>query len=372
MNTKSTVRRVGATVLALAATSALLAGCSSSAKKSAEPSVSQLTPVSASPSTGTDPLRGTQVSTDVLNSPVLSVKIANGDYTYSNASPQWGIDKADIVYEELVEGGITRFVAQFHTNVPKQVGPTRSIRPMDPAIIHPAGGIVAYSGGQGIFKRMMKATGLKVVTESNSAMKRTSERVAPNNLLLQAKSVVTKYTGQVDGPGKLFTFSSDATSATAATGTAVSKVTTNFASLSPRYWKWNAKKSVWQRWQDARTYNRSSNDLIKHKAQDGNQVSATNLVVLRVKVNNSKYAAAKYRSHGLVPYTELFGSGKAWIGVDGKGISATWKKDKDTSSPLELLTEDGETVKLAPGNTWIELLPTNTDGVKFKVTKADD
>lgn len=361
-----TIRRSVTVAASVVVAAALLTGCSS-AKKQPSPSVSQLTPVSSAPATGIDPLRGTEVSSDVLNSPAISIKVANGDYLNSNASPQWGLDKADIVYEELVEGGITRFVAQYHTDVPTEVGPTRSIRPMDPAIIHPTGGIVAFSGGQGIFKRMIKDTGLKVITEANSAMKRTSERVAPNNLLLQARSLVDHYKGQVNGPGKLFNFATDTAGATAATGEPAAKVVTNFSKYSPRYWKWNSDKKTWQRWQDARTYNRSVNDLIKHKAQDGTQISATNLVVVRVKVNNAKYAAAKYRSHGLVPYTELFGEGKAWVGVDGKGISATWKKDKDTSSPLQLLTSDGQPVKLAPGNTWVELLPTNMEGVSFKV-----
>ena len=62
------------------------------------------------------------------------------------------------MFEELVEGGLTRYVAVWQSDVPAEIGPIRSIRPMDPDIISPLGGIVAYSGGQDRFVRAMKAT----------------------------------------------------------------------------------------------------------------------------------------------------------------------------------------------------------------------
>lgn len=367
MSGYTTAKRVATITATVLLSAGLIAGCSG--QKKTPPTQASQAPASSASTTGIDPLTGTEVPVAVLNQPVLSVKIPNGDYINSNATPQWGLDKADIVYEELVEGGITRLAAQFHTNVPKIVGPTRSIRPMDPAIVAPAGGIIAYSGGQHIFQKMIKATGLKLITERNTNMVRTSERVAPNNLLLNARAVHDQNIGKLDGPGKLFEYATTGDEATPATsGTPVSKVTTNFSIYSPRYWKWSEQQQTWLRWQDPRTYGRSANKLVKHTAHDGQQINATNLVVLRVKINLKKYAAAKYRSHGLVPYTELFGSGKAWIGVDGKGMTATWKKAKDVHSPLQLLTDDGQPVKLAPGKTWVELVPTSGAGVKFKVS----
>ena len=63
------------------------------------------------------------------------------------ARPQSGLDVADVVYEEVVEGGITRFWAIFNSHAPDHVGPIRSVRRMDPDIVSPLGGVVAYSGG---------------------------------------------------------------------------------------------------------------------------------------------------------------------------------------------------------------------------------
>ena len=67
---------------------------------------------------------------------------------HEDARPQVGLNRTDLVFEELVEGGLTRYVAVWHSDVPDAVGPVRSIRPMDPDIVAPLGGIIAYSGGQ--------------------------------------------------------------------------------------------------------------------------------------------------------------------------------------------------------------------------------
>ncbi|WP_347057338.1 DUF3048 domain-containing protein [Blastococcus sp. HT6-30] len=53
-----------------------------------------------------------------------------------------------MVWEEVVEGGITRYVAVYHSTVPGEIGPVRSVRPMDPAIAAPLHGLFAFSGGQ--------------------------------------------------------------------------------------------------------------------------------------------------------------------------------------------------------------------------------
>src|SRR6185436_2618407 len=75
--------------------------------------------------------------------PALSVKVENTP----DARPQTGIDQADVVYEEEVEGNITRFLAIFNSTAPETIGPVRSVRLQDPDIIWPIHGIFAYSGG---------------------------------------------------------------------------------------------------------------------------------------------------------------------------------------------------------------------------------
>ena len=73
----------------------------------------------------------------------LTIKMDNTP----QAHPQYGVNRADVVYEEIVNGGITRLAAIFNSHAPIKVGPVRSVRPTDTQVVWPLGGIFAYSGG---------------------------------------------------------------------------------------------------------------------------------------------------------------------------------------------------------------------------------
>ena len=77
------------------------------------------------------------------NRPALVIKVNN----VASARPQSGINQADVVYEEVVEGGITRLAAVFNSHDPDRVGPVRSVRKTDQSLVWPIGGVFAYSGG---------------------------------------------------------------------------------------------------------------------------------------------------------------------------------------------------------------------------------
>ena len=90
--------------------------------------------------------------------PALAIKVENS----GEARPQTGLDQADVVWEQVVEGGISRFVAVYQSQVPAEVGPIRSVRPMDPAIAAPLHGLIAFSGGQPQFVQDLKNAGLQI------------------------------------------------------------------------------------------------------------------------------------------------------------------------------------------------------------------
>ncbi len=73
----------------------------------------------------------------------ITVKIDNT----SAGHPKYGVDQADVVYEEVVEAGITRLAGVFNSHDPDRVGPVRSVRKTDQSLVWPIGGIFAYSGG---------------------------------------------------------------------------------------------------------------------------------------------------------------------------------------------------------------------------------
>ena len=115
-----------------------------------------------------------------MKRPALTVKIENTP----EALPQWGIDQADVVYEEIVNGGITRLAAIFNSHAPVKVGPVRSVRPTDTQIVWPLGGIFAYSGGAPYAVASISTAPVKLIDESSAgtAMFRDPTFYAPHNL----------------------------------------------------------------------------------------------------------------------------------------------------------------------------------------------
>src|SRR4051812_9124112 len=127
---------------ALVCVAALVAvGCGGGGGDSADPTTTSSTSTSTSTTTSTAapvvqkaPLTGLPVTDPaVVTRPTMLVKINNADGKgcSQSARPQVGLDQADIVIEEEVEGGITRFMAAFQSVIPETVGPVRSARSSD-------------------------------------------------------------------------------------------------------------------------------------------------------------------------------------------------------------------------------------------------
>ena len=137
-------------------------GDKSAAKKpvtTAPPTTTTTVFVPTAPLTGLpDPTGASQTHSS------LGVKIENTP----EARPQSGLNVADIVYEEVVEGGITRFWAFFNTQAPTNVGPIRSVRFMDPNIVTPFGGVIAFSGGTPDNVALIRQTPTVQVDENNA------------------------------------------------------------------------------------------------------------------------------------------------------------------------------------------------------------
>lgn len=138
-----------------------------------------------------DPLTGQYRSPN----PVIAVKLDNT----SKGRPQFGIDKADNVYVEQVEGGLTRIIGVFHTHLPSMVGPVRSVRSTDTQLL-PAYGrpILVFSGGAGgPLQRLAEAR----ITSGASLgfTRRTSARSAPYNLVADLASIANEQAARQGG-----------------------------------------------------------------------------------------------------------------------------------------------------------------------------
>jgi Protein of unknown function (DUF3048). len=282
------------------------------------------------------PLTGELVEPGALTAPSLAAKVDN----HPDARPQEGLERTDLVFEELVEGGLTRYVAVWHSDVPAEIGPVRSIRPMDPDIISPLGGIVAYSGGQQRFVAMMRDTNVynAIHGQSDTAdlMFRAPGRPGPHDVLVRAPELISRHL-DLAAPGQQFAFAPDVASSTAAVaGTPTETIALRFGAASQPSWAWDAGRGVWARSQSG------TPDVDRA----GVPYSAVNVVVLRVPVTVSQQ----------IPKTELIGSGEACVSTGGKTVCGTWSKASRTDL-IRLVDAGGTVIRLGPGNSWIELVP---------------
>ena len=293
------------------------------------------------PPMAVQPLRGTQVSPETIAGPALAAKIDN----HVGARPQVGLDRTDIVFEELVEGGLTRYVAVRFSDVPAEIGPVRSIRPMDPDIVSPFGGLIAYSGGQQRFVDMMLNAPVHNAIHGGADdqfMYRTRSKAAPHNVIVRAPELRAAY-ADIPPPAQQFAYSQRSQTASAAAyGNPAAGLDLFFSAKEGRTWRWDAASG---------RYLRSQNGAPDMDSAGG-QLAATNVVALSVGID---------WTYGDIPKTVMVGSGPAWVATGGKVVQVTWTKTS-RDAPIQLTNQYGTPVYLAPWNTWVELVPNARGG----------
>lgn len=331
--------RVAATLLLAASLSA----CAAAPQASVESPSSTPTPevvYEAAPLTGVEYVKGENKG---LAGPVVMSKIDNSP----EARPHVGLSQTDIVYEELVEGGITRFLAIWHSQLPEQIGPVRSVRPMDPDIASPFGGILAYSGGQTRFVKKMRATNVYNASETSEQSKKTmirvKDRVAPHNLFLLPAKIQSQHL-KLAPPALWQQFTKDETKVSTVDGKPVVKATAKFPHTS----------AIWNYDETTKTYARSQDG--KAQVDKGTKLAETavNLILIYVDIDRSEPDPI----YGNVPRTVVNGKGKGTYIHAGKAIDILWSKADRTSGQV-FTTTTGERITMAAGNTWVELVPTD-------------
>jgi hypothetical protein len=274
----------------------------------------------------------------VPDRPALAIKVEN----LPDARPQAGLDRADVVYEEPVEGGITRFIAVYQCHDAGRVGPVRSGRTTDPKILVQFGRpVMGYAGGQGPVVRAIDRAG---VIDMNydiaiSAYTRDDSRPAPHNLYTSTRSLWKAAKATEGAPTPVFSYDPEVAGPSRKART----VHLPFSSYSDVYWTWSRTQAAWLR----------SHGTVPHVLEDGTQVRAANVVVMQVQVTSGPIVDAA-GNHS--PEVELTGSGKAYVFRDGRMVIGRWERAalKDVTT---FVTKAGEEIALAPGVTWVELLP---------------
>jgi len=276
--------------------------------------------------------------------PALAIKVEN----LPDARPQAGLDRADVVYEEPVEGGITRFIVVYQCHDAARVGPVRSGRTTDPKVLVQFGRpVMGYAGGQAPVVRAIDRAGLidENYNIAISAYTRDDTRPAPHNLYTSTRSLWKAAKATEGAPHPVFSYDPEVAGPSRKART----VHLPFSSYSDVYWTWSRREGAWLR----------SHGTVPHVLEDGTQVRAANVVVMQVQVRTGPIVDAA-GNHS--PEVELTGSGKAYVFRDGRMIVGRWERArlKDVTT---FVTKAGTEIALAPGVTWVELLP-STIGVQ--------
>lgn len=331
------MRRLAAALAALL----FLAACSGGGKKHASSTSSATTASTAASTTAAPsniaPLTGLPGDPAKLSRPLLVVKIDNAP----EARPQAGINQADVVVEEGVEGGVTRFASLFHSEDADPLGPVRSARTTDinfaTALNHP---LFGYSGANADFEKLLDASPLVNVGPGKfpGGYHRQSGRKAPYNLFSSTPVLRSRTPAGAGPPPALFKYGTPTASGAPSAGVHM-EWHGNVTSIAD--WTWDASGGVWRR----------SENGSAHVDAAGQQVTATNLVIEFVNYKDTGY---KDRAGSPVPEAQLIGEGDVWVLTNGQVYKGRWQKPS-VDAITTFTGSDGKPLLLKPGRTWLEL-----------------
>ena len=274
------------------------------------------------------------------NKQILVVKI---DDTNA-AQPQIGIEDADLVYVEQVEGGLTRLAAIYTSKLPPLIGPIRSARISDIELLAQFGRVgFAYSGAQSKMRPVIAEANLENLSaERNppSIYGKDPNRIGPVDMILKPELLLERANANPKirietATASVFAFG-DAPKGE--TNTAIAKI------------KWpNAKYEL--RWDSANEkwliyFNEKPN-----MAANGEHLYADTAIIQIVSITPSIYGD---KFGEITPFSKTTGSGKAVMLRDGFSYQISWQRNLETDVTT-WKSEDGGVANFKPGRTWIFL-----------------
>jgi hypothetical protein len=305
------------------------AGQATSTGSSSDGSVPSPTvaPTTAAPRS---PLTGRPAAT---GRPVLAVKIDN----VRPARPQTGLDQADVVYVEPVEGGLSRIMAIFSASVPAKVGPVRSARESDLELLAQYGRPgLAFSGANRSVLASIKTASVADLSQDRqpSAYGRSSTRAAPHNLFADPQTLLKAAKNVSAAKDIGFQFGA----LPAGLGTPSTHKVIRYGAARTEF-TWSAKSRRWNVTLDGTPATTSA----------GARLAASTVIVQYTRITASGLHDVLGNT---TPYTHSVGSGKAVVLRDGVAISARWSRPLATGGTT-FTTAAGAAVPFATGQVWV-------------------
>jgi hypothetical protein len=291
---------------------------------------------------------------DGVNGPVLVVKI---DDT-SQAHPQVGLEDADIVYIEQVEGGLTRLAAIFSSTIPQRIGPVRSARISDIDILSQFGRVAfAYSGAQRKLLPVIAAANLQDLgaqRQSSTIYTTDPNRIPPYAMILRADLLMEKIVEKnyaIDSAKSVGFEFGELPEGGVPTETAV------------MHWPAARYSATWS--DDQARWLLSHNTSVNY-AESGVVLGPTTLVIQLVSITPSEY---KDKVGGVTPFSQTIGTGKAYVLRDGQRFATTWNR-ASSESGTTFTQPDGSVMQFDPGQIWIALTDREPDFTSPTSTKT--
>lgn len=276
--------------------------------------------------------------------PAVAIKVENDPA----ARPLSGLEDADVVYEEVVEGGITRFMAIYHCGESKRVGSVRSARFDDPKIALPFTRILAFSGSNTIVGRELKRQGITTLVEG---MKGTAfYRVPPGSPSVHSVFADTEklrdFAARKATPPNTNVFPrGDLPDGLRK----ASSVKINFERENTIEYQW--KNGSWMRFEGGQ----------KFTTRGHGQIGVPNLLIQEVEVDNSNQIVDVEGNPS--PDINLLGKGKAVLFREGSAQIGEWNIAKEAGPPT-FTSNSGRAFSFADGPVWVELVPSKKGEVK--------
>ena len=274
------------------------------------------------------------------NKQILVVKI---DDTNA-AHPQIGIEDADLVYVEQVEGGLTRLAAIYTSKLPPLIGPIRSARISDIELLAQFGRVgFAYSGAQSKMRPVIAEANLENLSaERNppSIYGKDPNRIGPVDMILKPELLLERANANPKirietATASVFAFG-DAPKGE--TNTAIAKIKWPSAKYELR---WDSANEKWLIY-----FNEKPN-----MAANGEHLYADTAIIQIVSITPSIYGD---KFGEITPFSKTTGSGKAVMLRDGFSYQISWQRNLETDVTT-WKSEDGDVANFKPGRTWIFL-----------------
>lgn len=277
--------------------------------------------------------------------PATAIMIENSP----DARPQSGLKDAEVVYEAVAEGGITRFLALYQQKAPETIGPVRSVRMYYVDWLTPYNASVAHVGGSAAALKLVRNGSYRDIDQffNPSFYRRATDRYAPHNVYTSFSKLneLNSAKGFTRSEPKEFERTDDEKEP-AQDGTQV-QLQISGALYNSSYAYDPATK----------LYARSQAGA-PHLDREAGQIQAKVIVALRV--NMERVMEDGYRES-----ITTTGSGDAVVFQNGHANAVTWHKDS-REAQLRFTSADGQPFKLARGTTWISAIPVSGGNVTWQ------